>query len=209
MSEEAPLDGEPADTHEAIMMATFAALQKHGYPGISIQRIADESALTKSTFYHHFDGKDDILLSFVQYMRDYFERGYRIESAGDPVGDLKAYITISLGEYPAPEGTPDAGERIGTYLELRSQAIQNPAFREEFTEMSADLVDYLAEIIRAGIDAGVFEPVDPDRTAEYLSATLEGINLQQTTRTDAPGALLREELESYIQSELLVDDSEF
>jgi len=75
--------------------------------------------------------------------------------------------------------------------------------------MSADLVDYLAEIIQDGIDAGVFEPVDPDRTAEYLSATLEGINLQQTTRTDAPGALLREELESYIETELLVDDAAF
>ena len=209
MSEEAPLDGEPVDTHEAIMMATFAALQKHGYPGISIQRIADESALTKSTFYHHFDGKDDILLSFVQYMRDYFERGYRIESTGDPVGDLEAYITISLGEYPAPEGRPTPGERIGTYLELRSQAIQNPAFREEFTEMSADLVDYLADIIREGIDQGVFRPVDPDRTAEFLTATLEGINLQETTRTDEPGAMLRDELESFLQNELLVEDASF
>ncbi|WP_253738483.1 TetR/AcrR family transcriptional regulator [Halohasta salina] len=209
MSEEAPLDGEPADTHEAIMMATFAALQKHGYPGISIQRIADESDLTKSTFYHHFDGKDDILLSFVQYMRDYFERGYRIESTGDPVGDLEAYITVSLGDYPAAEGTPTAGERVGTYLALRAQAIQNPAFREEFTELSAALVDYLAEIVRAGIDEDVFEPVDPDRTAEFIITTIEGINLQKTTRTDDPGAMLRDELESYLQNELLVDNVSF
>ncbi|MFO7833457.1 MAG: TetR/AcrR family transcriptional regulator [Halohasta sp.] len=209
MSEEAPLDGEPADTHEAIMMATFAALQKHGYAGISIQRIADESDLTKSTFYHHFDGKDDILLSFVQYMRDYFERGYRIESTGDPVGDLQAYITVSLGDYPAAEGTPTAGERVGTYLALRAQAIQNPEFREEFTEMSADLVDYLAEIIQAGIEQGAFRSVDPDRTAEFIIATIEGINLQQTTRTDEPGAMLRGELEAYIESELLVDDASF
>jgi len=209
MSDEAPLDGEPADTHEAIMMATFAALQTHGYPGISIQRIADESELTKSTFYHHFDGKDDILLSFVQYMRDYFERGYRIESTGDPVGDLGAYITVSLGDYPAPEGTPTAGERVGTYLELRAQAIQNPEFREEFTEMSAALVDYLADIIRAGIEQNVFTSVDPDRTAEFIIATIEGINLQKTTRTDEPGAMLRDELEAYLQNELLVDDVSF
>ena len=209
MSDEAPLDGEPADTHEAIMMATFAALQKHGYPGISIQRIADESALTKSTFYHHFDGKDDILLSFVQYMRDYFERGYRIESTGDPVGDLRAYITVSLGDYPAPEGAPTAGERVGTYLALRAQAIQNPAFREEFTEMSAALADYLAEIIRTGIEQGAFRSVDPDRTAEFIIATIEGINLQKTTRTDEPGAMLRAELESYVRSDLLVDHVSF
>jgi len=209
MSDEAPLDGEPADTHEAIMMATFAALQKHGYPGISIQRIADESALTKSTFYHHFDGKDDILLSFVQYMRDYFERGYRIESTGDPVGDLRAYITVSLGDYPAPEGAPTAGERVGTYLALRAQAIQNPAFREEFTEMSAALADYLAEIIRTGTEQGAFRSVDPDRTAEFIIATIEGINLQKTTRTDEPGAMLRAELESYVRSDLLVDDVSF
>ncbi|MFC7041996.1 TetR/AcrR family transcriptional regulator [Halonotius sp. GCM10025705] len=209
MSDEALLDGNPADTHEAIMMATFAALRTHGYPGISIQRIADESDLTKSTFYHHFDGKDDILLSFVEYMRDYFERGYRIESTGDPVGDLKAFITVSLGEYPAAEGTPDADARLSTYLELRAQAIQNEAFRAEFTELSATLVDNLTEIIETGVKQGVFAVDDPETTAEYLVATIEGINLQQTTRTDDPRSMLRKELETYIETTVLADDIAF
>ena len=209
MSDEALLDGNPADTHEAIMMATFAALRTHGYPGISIQRIADESDLTKSTFYHHFDGKDDILLSFVEYMRDYFERGYRIESTGDPVGDLKAFITVSLGEYPAAEGTPNADARLSTYLELRAQAIQNEAFRTEFTALSATLVDNLTEIIETGVDQGVFAVDDPETTAEYLVATIEGINLQQTTRTDDPRSMLRKELETYIETAVLADDIAF
>ena len=209
MSDEAPLDGNPADTHEAIMMATFVALRKHGYPGISIQRIADESDLTKSTFYHHFDGKDDILLSFVEYMRDYFERGYRIESTGDPVGDLDAFVTVSLGEYPAAEGTPDADARLSTYLELRAQAIQNPAFQAEFTELSAALVDNLTEIIETGVEQGVFAVDDPETTAEYLVTTIEGINLQQTTRTDDPRSMLRKELETYIERTILVDDVGF
>jgi len=209
MSDEAPLDGEPADTHEAIMMATFTALRKHGYPGISIQRIADESTLAKSTFYHHFDGKDEILLSFVQYMREYFQRGYRIESTGDPVGDLKAFVTVSLGEYPAPDGTPDAEARLSAYLELRAQAIGNPSFREEFTEMSAALVDNLTDIIETGVEQGVFTVSDPTTTAEYLLATIEGINLQQTTRTDNPRTMLRAELEDYIRTELLADDVSF
>lgn len=205
MSDEAPLDGNPADTHEAIMMATFAALRKHGYPGISIQRIADESELTKSTFYHYFDGKDDILLSFVEYMRDYFERGYRIESTGDPVGDLEAFVTVSLGKYPAAEGTPDADARLSTYLELRAQAIQNPAFQAEFTELSAALVDNLTEIIETGIEQGVFAVDDARATAEYLVATIEGISIQQTTRTDNPRPLLRAKLETYIETTVLAD----
>jgi len=209
MSDEALLDGNPADTHEAIMMATFAALRTHGYPGISIQRIADESDLTKSTFYHHFDGKDDILLSFVEYMRDYFERGYQIESTGDPVGDLEAFVTVSLGEYPAAEGTPDADARLSTYLELRAQAIQNEAFRAEFTELSATLVDNLTEIIETGIEQGVFAVDDPRSTAAYLVATIEGINLQQTTRTDSPRSMLQAQLLTYIDTEVLVDDVSF
>ena len=77
--------------------------------------------------------------------------------------------------------------------------------REEFTEIPAALADYLANIIREGIYQGVFRPVDPDRTAEFLTATLEGIDLQETTRTDEPGAMLRDEL----QNELLVDDTSF
>ena len=75
--------------------------------------------------------------------------------------------------------------------------------------MSAALVDYLADIIRAGIEQNVFTSVDPDRTAEFIIATIEGINLQKTTRTDDPGAMLRDELESYLRNELLVDDASF
>jgi AcrR family transcriptional regulator len=66
-------DDEPADTREAIMQATYRALRAHGYARLTIQRIGDEFPKSKSLLYHHYDGKDDLLLEFLSYMLDWRE----------------------------------------------------------------------------------------------------------------------------------------
>ncbi len=200
-----PFTGEPADSHEAIMRATFYALQEHGYAGLSIQRIADEAELSKSTFYHHFDGKDDLLLSFVEHILDEFERVYRLESSGDPAADLRTFFGLILGDFPVTDEMPDQWEFLGAYVELRAQAVRNPEFRAKFTETDRRYADRVAAIIEEGIEQGVFRDVDPDRTAQYLLTTLDGITMQGVSRTDDPVGPMRECLEAYIADELLLD----
>jgi len=78
-----PFVGEPVDSREAIMRATYLALREYGYAGLSIQRIADESDLSKSTFYHHYDGKGDLLTAFVDFTLEEFIRIFSLESGDD------------------------------------------------------------------------------------------------------------------------------
>jgi len=165
MTDGIPFAGEPADSHEAIMRATFYALQEHGYAGLSIQRIADESELSKSTFYHHFDGKDDLLLSFLEFILDEFDRVFRLESTGDPAEDLKTFVTLVLGEFPSEPETPEKDEVLATYVELRAQAVRNPEFRTTFTKTDHRFTEQVAALIRDGIDQGVFERVVGKRRA--------------------------------------------
>jgi AcrR family transcriptional regulator len=86
MSEPGPFVGDPADTKEVIMRATYRALKRYGYAELSIGRIADEADLSKSAFYNHYDGKDDLLLSFLDFMLERiaetltFEEGTPLEA---------------------------------------------------------------------------------------------------------------------------------
>jgi AcrR family transcriptional regulator len=203
MAGDAAFGGEATDTREEIMHATYAALQKHGYAGISISKLADEADLSKSSFYHHFDGKDDILLSFADYMLEDFEREMDTESTGDPVKDLYTFLGLIIGLDPEVGADPDYTEKLGAYLELRSEAIHDPAFREKFTETSDRYVASLADIIEDGIEQGTFRDVDPEQTAGFLLTIIAGIIVETTTRTDDIRELIWESLTEYIEANIV------
>ncbi|MFC7028690.1 TetR/AcrR family transcriptional regulator [Halomicroarcula sp. GCM10025710] len=205
MRDGSPFTGEPVDSNEAIMYATFCALQEHGYAGLSIQRIADQTDLSKSTFYHHFDGKEDLLLSFVEFMLREFHEIFQLESTGDPVEDLRTYVALLLGNHPVMAEVPEAVEVRSAFLELRAQAIRDPNFRAKFTEMDEQFTSRLAEILATGIEQGVFADEDPDQTAKLLLTIAQGINFQKVTRTDDPGPSLTDAFEQYIEREVMVD----
>ncbi|GGN93307.1 TetR/AcrR family transcriptional regulator [Haloarcula pellucida] len=206
MTDALPFAGEPEDSHEAIMRATFCALQEHGYAGLSIQRIADKADLSKSTFYHHFDGKEDLLLSFLEFTLEEFDRVFQLESSGDPATDLQTFFGLLLGDFPTVDGMPEQEDILATYVELRAQAVRNPDFRAKFTETDQKFTDRIATLIEEGREDGAFRDVDAERTAQFLLTTLEGITLQNATRDDNPLPQMREAMESYIENELLVED---
>ncbi|EMA28708.1 TetR/AcrR family transcriptional regulator [Haloarcula japonica] len=205
MSDGIPFAGEPADSHEAIMRATFRALREYGYAGLSIQRIADEADLSKSTFYHHFDGKEDLLLSFQEFILTEFNRIFQIESTGDPEQDIKTFVSLILDDFPDCVETPDKNAVLGSYVEMRAQAVQNPDFREKFTETDKLFARQFAQIIEDGIEQGVFADVDPETVSQFMITILDGVILQNATRNDDPVSTVRDTIDEYIEETLLLD----
>jgi len=203
MAGDSAFEGEAVDTREEIMHATYIALQKYGYAGISISRLAEEAGLSKSSFYHHFDGKHDIMLAFADYMLEDFEQAMQTESTGDPVEDLYTFLNLILGVYPTERGAPDHVERLGAFLELRSQAINDPEFRQKFTANPDRYVAHLTAIIEDGIEKEVFNDVDARRTATFLLTIVDGIIVEATTRTDDRREELWKCLSAYIEDTII------
>ena len=211
MEEDRPFAGEPTDSREAIMRATFVALQEHGYAGLSIQRIADEAALSKSTFYHHFDDKEDLLLSFAEYMLEQFLTVLSLAADDDPRETLETLVDLVLSEdFPSVEAeTPaQSGEWdiLGAYVEVRSQAVSNVAFREAFTAMDQVLFERMTAVIQRGIDEGEFQDVDPERVAALILSVLAGHMLGVATSNENRVAPVRNELDFYLRSRLLAEE---
>ncbi|EMA00944.1 transcriptional regulator, TetR family [Haloarcula vallismortis] len=205
MSDGIPFAGEPADSHEAIMRATFRALREYGYAGLSIQRIADEADLSKSTFYHHFDGKEDLLLSFQEFILTEFNRIFQVESTGDPEQDIQTFVSLVLDDFPDCVETPEKNAVLGSYIEMRAQAVQNPEFREKFTETDELFTRQLVHIIEDGIEQGVFADVNPETVSRFMITILDGVILQSATRNDNPVAEIRDTIDEYIEETLILD----
>lgn len=216
MVADTPFHGEPADSREAIMRATYLALEEYGYAGLSIQRIADEADLSKSTFYHHYEDKQDLLTAFVDFILAEFTRVFSHEAGDDPLENFRTYVHLMIDPESASDdhvNSPSAAV-LGTYVELRAQAVQNETFRAKFTQIDRAFEEQLAEIIREGIAAGVFREVDPEATATFVLTLVAGHSFRVSTREDDPTAAVKATFDEYVEQSLLstkerrADDSE-
>ena len=190
MSDDA--DGVPPDTRTAIMEATYAALCEHGYADLTMQAIADEFDMTKAVLHYHYDTKEDLLVAFLDYLLDQFLDAVDADPAGDPTDDagdavedptdqLVALVdALLLGKHGAMSEV-DHWEYHTALLEVRAQAPHNDAFREQLTTNYEYVAAAIATIVADGVESGALRAVDPDRTAAWLLATINGARLHQVT----------------------------
>lgn len=192
----------PAGTKEEMMRATYRALQEHGYADLTIQKIGDEFSKSKSLVYHHYDGKDELLLDFLEHILERFES----DVIGDESDEADARLEQIL-DHILPDSPDD--DRLGflrIMIEIRAQAAHDEAYREHFTRSDQLFQDRFASLIRDGIDQGVFRPVDADRVASFLLTAISGAMQRQATANDeAVVTATRRELDAYIETRIHPD----
>ena len=197
-----PFVDDPSDTREAIMAATYLALAEHGYADLTIQRIGDEFEKSKSLLYHHYEGKDDLLVDFLEFMLEHFEEAIPFEESEGADAILDTVLDNVL------LSPPDDGheEFFRTMVELRAQSAHDAAYRDYFARSDQFFRDRIADLIREGIEEGVFREVDPEATATLLQTIVVGAMFQRATTGEGPGRPLREEVDAYVRARLLVDE---
>jgi AcrR family transcriptional regulator len=198
-----PVDSEYTETwseaEKRVMLATYRALLEHGYADLSIARIAEELDQSKSAVYHHYDSKEDLLISFLAYATDRFEAVAATEAATDADEALDGVVERLLPLRPTEER-----RQIGAVLvALRAEAVTNDAFRAQFTRVDELLATTLRETVARGIESGEFRDVDAGRIAEHVLAIVFGAMQSRATtdRQDAVAAA-RVSLAAYLDREL-------
>lgn len=197
-----PLPVEPnGDTRSEILVATYAAIAEHGYAALSMQHIADEFPKSKSLLYHHYDGKDDLLLDFLRFLQAQFETFTDVSGGGGADDRLRAFLDVFVPETTDEDATP-ADDVASIYVQLRAQAVQDPAYADVFREGDERIRDRLLDIIHAGIEEGTFDPTaDPAAIADFLRYAISGAMIHRTTGDDATPTV-RAELEAYLDARL-------
>lgn len=148
--------GEQADTHDAIMRATYRALCKHGYANLTMQDIADELDKSRSLLHYHYDTKEDLLLAFLDNLIGWIGAHLDETDTEEPPERLKEYIDKFVID-PGQSGRETFALAL---LELRLQAVHNEAFREKLTAHYEENIETVAEIIDDDIETGVFQETD-------------------------------------------------
>ncbi|ELZ44953.1 transcription regulator [Halorubrum distributum JCM 9100] len=155
------------DTKEVIMEATFRALSKHGYKDLRMRDIGEEMDLTRQVIHYHFDGKYDLMSSFLEHIIDQYEGSVVVEGDADPRTELRARVDQCLF---GPEFEEFSHwDRMKVYHELYTQAQNDGEHREVFNEHYDRLRGSIVEVVEEGIEEGVFRDVDAERMGQLVT----------------------------------------
>ncbi|QLH79476.1 TetR/AcrR family transcriptional regulator [Halosimplex rubrum] len=192
------------DTREVIMEATFRALSKRGYGDLRMRDIGEEMDLTRQVIHYHFEGKYDLLSSFLEYVIEQYEGGVEVDADADPVTELDARVEQCLF---GPEFEEFSHwERMKVYHELYAYAQNDERHREVFDEHYERIRGSIVEVVEDGIEQGVFREVDADLVGQLITDVIHAARGRRISlgHEDAPEQA-RRAVDEYIVDSLLVD----
>ncbi|WP_162354481.1 TetR/AcrR family transcriptional regulator [Natrialba swarupiae] len=179
---------EPEASTDEIFRATYLVLRDHGYVGVSIQRIADRTSLSKSTIYYHFDDKYDLLMQFSEELLTWYIDRLLLEREGNARESLDRLLDlVFLGETDDGVTFEEvfAPGYVATIMEMRAQAIRNPEMREYVSRTDEVIRERIATLLEAGIEDGSVRETETEATAAFLFLLLEGALILRLCEDDA------------------------
>ena len=175
-------EGVKAKPREEMMKAVYKALRKHGYADLTMQKIADESNKCKSTFHYHYNTREELLVSFLEYLLTKFKEKIKIEGK-NPTEQLNTLIDKMIyGNLD--ESAKDHMAFHRDLFELRSQAPYNQAFKEQLTKNEEFIRQEIAKIINKGIEKNEFKDVNSQKIAALIVASIDGARIRQITTNE-------------------------
>lgn len=186
VSELLGLPDPPRTGRERLLAAAVELFYRHGFGAVGIDQVISAAGVTKTTFYKHFDGKDDLMVAAVQ-RRDEWEsqawnRAVRKLAGDDPAGQLLAMLDVMDLWFNDPEFR-------GCIFMNAAAEFPNPhdPVHQAAAAFRRRARDYRRDLARA---AGA-DPSAAETFADSYTALLEGaLILRQTQgRNDAARAV--------------------
>lgn len=158
------LDHDVADPgREAFLLAATRLINELGYRGASVQKIASELNVTKGSFYHHLDAKDDLVIACYRRSLDTITDAQRLaeEEPGSSWHRLSSTIATLLDVQFSERGPL-----------MRTTALSGlpRSVRSDMVNRSNRIARRYAGMMSDGIAEGSIRPIDPLIAAQALMA---------------------------------------
>jgi AcrR family transcriptional regulator len=150
---------------EMFLDAATRLINQRGYRGASVNDIAAELNLTKGSFYHHNEAKDDLVVACFKrsygFMRD-IQRQVRA-LPGDEWDRLSAAAAALVEHQLSADGPL-----------LRTSALSALPIeiRAEMVRRSQRVSDHFAAMVSDGVAEGCIRPVDPLLASQMITAMI-------------------------------------
>ena len=159
------LPSDSTEGREAFLLAATRLINELGYRGASVQRIASELNVTKGSFYHHLDAKDDLVIACYQRSFDAISAAQRLaDEQGGTHWDRLCAMIATLLEVQFSE--------LGPLLRTTALSGLPLSVRQAMVDRSNRIARRFAGTISDGIAEGTVRAVDPLVASQLLMAFL-------------------------------------
>lgn len=188
-----PLSTDAQDaSREIFLVAATRLINQRGYRGASVEDISAQLNVTKGSFYHHNEAKDELVV-------DCFKRTFAVKRRAQlatrdlPGGQWQrlSSAAAALVEYQLSSHGP--------LLRASALGALPPEIRQDMIDRYNRVSDRFAAMISDGIAEGTIRPVDPMIAAHMLNAML---NAAAAIGVWAPG-IGRDEVAAFFARPLL------
>jgi len=161
-----PLEAQE-NSRETFLAAATRLINQRGYRGASVDKISEQLNVTKGSFYHHNDAKDELVV-------ECFERSFATMRAAQTAAlALKADHWKMISSAAAALAEYQLSER-GPLLRTSALGALPEQMRMTMVEHSNRVSERFAAMISDGVADGSIRAVDPYIAAQMLNATLNG-----------------------------------
>ena len=185
----------PAERHDELLAKAVEIAQAEGLSAVTLRRVAADLGVTPGLVSHYFSAAEQLITAAFRSaaVADLAEARSRVDAAGTAVAKMDA-----LMDYVLDDSSDDAS---ALWLEAWSLGRRNAPLATEAKELTAEWLDCIADIVRAGVDDGDFHVVDVDVAARRLLTMIDGLGAQKVVRA-VPSDEAKHIAQAYFASEL-------
>jgi AcrR family transcriptional regulator len=160
---------------ERILAAAVERIASDGIDELRIARVAMDAGVSTSLVHYHFETREALLAEAIEYSYELAADVRLGEEDGEFAehGERLAAMVDQFLPYP---GLLERDWIL--WIELWLRAVRHPELRPTAARLYARLREWLATAIVAGVEAGQFRDVEPERVADRVIALADGYGVR-------------------------------
>ncbi|MEU4899105.1 TetR/AcrR family transcriptional regulator [Streptomyces sp. NPDC022067] len=185
-----------------IVRETVRLIAERGFHAVRVADIAAACDTSTATIHYHFPGRAELLEAAVRWCmdEDTARRAARIAEADDAREELRQLIALQVPH------TERQRRQWLVWLDLWAEAARSTAIGRLHADFYRQWRQTVADVIRRGIEQGVFRAVDPEYSALRLTALIDGLATQVLATAPGAGGTSAEDMDiacnAYVDTEL-------
>lgn len=195
---------DPAKRAELILEEALQLFAQSHYSIVTVRDIALRCGINVGLIYHYFDNKDHLFRSALAHAIGQLVAGYEQRRGGyeGPLAGITAWLDTHATIAPM------ITRMVKVMADYAALGTRDPAVDAVVADFYRGEQELLEDTLRRGIGAGLFRPIDVEKTARFIGRQLDGIFHASASRGEDRIAADIEELREFIWRVLGIADGE-
>ena len=161
-----------------ILEAARRVVARNGFQGVTIDRVAEEAKIAKGTVYLYFHTKEELLKAAVEQGMVHFTNLIRaeVEEVSQPLEKLCRLVEASM---ELSDSQRDFFKMLLLERNFLAAAPNHPE-AAQMLDLYLGYINFIASVIKEGVDAGVLRSHDVEASAFALNEAMRGCFQQRT-----------------------------